>query len=238
MFDQTEWEKRLSTVMPALEGWCSTEKALKLVEVIITHKIDQVIEIGIYGGKSLVPMALAVKEVNPNGRCIGIDAWDTKVAVQEKTSEGNDEWWSRLDIIRIKNDFLKYLCESSLAGIIRIIELPATESLAIFRRWRYRNQFGLIHIDGNHSARQSLRDLKMAYSVLPANGIIVLDDINWHTLAKTHKWLIKRSKTIFEAGDYGIYQIKTSAYWRLEAYCVKLLRKIFHRVLPTRNRFE
>jgi len=207
MFNQNEWQTRLSTVMPALEGWCTTEKALKLVEVIITNQIHQIIEIGIYGGKSLIPMALAVKEVNPAGRCFGIEAWDTKIAIEEKTSIENDDWWAKLDIIRIKNDFLKYITQSSLTEIIRIIELPVTEGLAIFMKKRYRNKIGLIHIDGNHSERQAFHDVKMAYTILPADGVIVLDDIDWHSLAKAHTWLRKRSKTIFEASSFGIYQI-------------------------------
>jgi predicted O-methyltransferase YrrM len=210
MFNEKEWQTRLSTVMPALEGWCTVDKALKLVEVILTYQIDHVVEIGVYGGKSLVPMALAVKEVSPNGRCFGIEAWDTKIAIEEKTSPENDAWWSSLDLIRIKNNFLHYLTQSALTDIIRIIELPVTDSLEIFQKERYRHKIGLIHIDGNHSEKQAFDDVQRAYAILPSGGVIVLDDINWLSLAKAHQWLLQHSDTLFEATNYGIYQVKKS----------------------------
>ena len=214
MFNETEWQTKLATVMPALEGWCTPEKALKLVEVIITNHIHQVVEIGIYGGKSLIPMALAVQAVNPtSGNCYGIEAWSNQVAIEEQTCPENDTWWSKLDIILIKNKFLKYLTESSLAGIVRIIELPVTESLQIFKQRRYRRKIGLIHVDGNHSENQSVRDVKLAHSILHHNGVLVLDDIDWQSVAKAHRWIKNHGVTMFEAPGFGIYRIK-KPLWR------------------------
>ena len=50
--------------MKELEGWCTDNKASILIDLILESKPTIIVEIGVFGGKSLVPMAFALKENN------------------------------------------------------------------------------------------------------------------------------------------------------------------------------
>ena len=47
--------------MGELEGWCTRHKASVMMDLIFWTKPKVVVEIGVWGGKSLIPMAFAVK---------------------------------------------------------------------------------------------------------------------------------------------------------------------------------
>ena len=55
-----------------------------------------VVEIGVWGGKSLVPMANALR-ANGSGKIYGIDPWDNQESIKEIMNEANLEFWNRAD---------------------------------------------------------------------------------------------------------------------------------------------
>ena len=58
----------------SLEGWCSEDKMVKLYDLIIKTKPSFLVEIGVFGGKSLLSQAFALKE-NNKGIIHGVDSW-------------------------------------------------------------------------------------------------------------------------------------------------------------------
>ena len=48
--------------MDELEGWCAKDKAATLIDLVLMLKPKIVVEIGVFGGKSLVPIAYALQE--------------------------------------------------------------------------------------------------------------------------------------------------------------------------------
>ena len=64
------------------DGWCSIEKAYALASAIIALRPGVVVEIGIWAGRSLIPMALALKKVGA-GKIIGIDPWRAEESAKE-----------------------------------------------------------------------------------------------------------------------------------------------------------
>ena len=87
-----------------LEGWCSEEKGHLIAKFILSKKLYRGVEIGIYGGRSIVPAAAALRELG-KGEIYGIEAWNPQVAITNKTSELNDEWWANLNFYPIKESF-------------------------------------------------------------------------------------------------------------------------------------
>ena len=81
--------------MDQLEGWCTKNKASLLIDLIFMLKPETIVEIGVWGGKSLVPMAYALKIMN-NGMVYGIDPWDNEASIQEMEGD-NFEWWSNVN---------------------------------------------------------------------------------------------------------------------------------------------
>ncbi len=159
-----------------LEGWCSREKAEALAEIVLRDKPEVCVEIGVYGGRSLVPVAAALRQIG-KGAIYGIETWRADVAIQHVTNAENDGWWAALDFNRIKSTFLQFIAEQGLAMQVRIIEAPAADAAAMFGSIDY------LHIDGAHSIFNAAEDTVLYGKKVRKGGTIVLDDANWPTTA-------------------------------------------------------
>ena len=62
--------------MSQCTGWCSIAKGEFLVDLVLKHQPKVIVEIGVWGGRSLIPMASALKSLG-EGIAYGIDPWDS-----------------------------------------------------------------------------------------------------------------------------------------------------------------
>ena len=53
----------IADVVPRLNGWCSVNKAQHLAAMVCALQPVTAVEIGVFGGKSLIPMAMAMKRI-------------------------------------------------------------------------------------------------------------------------------------------------------------------------------
>lgn len=162
--------QRIEKVHPTLQGWCSLDKAFTLASLVVAFRPAVIVEIGVYGGKSLIPMALACQAVG-KGIVIGIDPWSTEVAIREQTSVEDREWWGKLDLEKIRVDFMAKLAELNLENFVRIERkesrnIPAPNSISIF------------HCDGAHNDTAMHDMAKFAPRVI-VGGYCVTDDSDW-----------------------------------------------------------
>lgn len=155
-----------------LDGWCSAEKADLLFRLVKESRPETCVEIGIFGGRSIVPIAAALLQ-NGSGRVFGIETWSPIVATEYVTSEQNDDWWRKVDFPAIKARFIGFLCEHHLTTVIRIVEAPASRAASIFDR------IDFLHIDGAHSMMNAAEDVVLYSKLVPSGGIVVFDDVNW-----------------------------------------------------------
>lgn len=185
--------------MDELKGWCSKEKAAVLVELILRLKPMKVVEIGVYGGKSLVPMAYAVRE-NGFGKVYGIDPWDVSESVQGMDGV-NYTWWNAIDHQKILRGLNRKIIKFNLRNQIRLIKSTSEQASPI-------HHIDLLHIDGNHSSKTSYQDVTKWAPLVNSGGIIIFDDIGWETTARSVEWLDKHCKKVREySGDntWGIW---------------------------------
>jgi len=96
----------------SLEGWCSFDKANKLYQLVIENKPKVIVEIGVFGGKSLFSQALALQE-NNFGKIYGIDPWSKEASIENLKDPIDIKWWSELDY-----DFILTDAKNSLMKII------------------------------------------------------------------------------------------------------------------------
>ncbi|MBT9370037.1 class I SAM-dependent methyltransferase [Rhizobium sp. CSW-27] len=157
-----------------LQGWCSDEKANYIVDVILELKPEVCVEIGVYGGRSLVPAAAALR-ANQKGVIYGIETWSPQVAVEYKTTVVNDEWWLKVDFSKIKSSFLKFIVENGLSDFVKLIELPSASASTAFTEIDY------LHIDGAHSVFNAAEDVVLYAKKVRKGGVIIMDDANWKT---------------------------------------------------------
>jgi methyltransferase family protein len=180
----------------ALDGWCTEHKALFMAEQILRYGYRRGVEIGVFGGRSVVPIALAMNLLG--GEVSGIDAWSRTVAVEDPINRGDTEWWTNVDLTAVKRRFLSYLADSEVAEIIRIIEAPSRDAVRLFRRRRSGERVDFLHIDGGHSEAQALGDARRWIGVVRPGGMIVLDDFHWPSVLSARRFLRSRCATVAE----------------------------------------
>ena len=173
-------KKKIFREMKDLEGWCTYEKASVLMDIIFEHRPDVVVEIGVWGGKSFIPMAAALQYLG-KGMIYGIDPWKSEDSIVG-FDDANTDWWSKVNHEKIKNGFLNKLHQLHLTDYSTIIEASSADAPLIGR-------IDMIHIDGNHSEASALYDVKKWVPHVKKGGYIIFDDVDWPTTAKAVKWL-------------------------------------------------
>jgi len=172
--EMNELLESIKQILPSIHGWCSFEKASKFVEFIIDRKPDLCVEIGVFGGSSLVPQALALKE-NKKGKIFGIDPWTNDAALEAMQSEEHKKWWSDLDIENIYNHCCHNLIINNVDKYCSLIRDKAENVVDRFDN----ESIDILHIDGNHSEELSYKDAVLYLPKLKSGGLVFFDDIWW-----------------------------------------------------------
>jgi predicted O-methyltransferase YrrM len=159
-----------------LPGWCTREKAVLIAAAVLAERPMVSVEIGVFGGRSLVPCAAALKHLGA-GAVYGIEAWSPGIAVENPTSAANDDWWSTVDFARVKHDFYRFVADHDLTGQVRVIEAPSGRAAPLF------DSIDFLHIDGSHSVVNAAEDVILYVRKVRPGGTVIFDDVNWQSTA-------------------------------------------------------
>src|SRR5579863_4686167 len=69
---------RINDCLGGIDGWCTPAKAQWLARFIVDRRASHILEIGVFGGKSLIPMALAAQSVSES-QVVGVEPWRADV---------------------------------------------------------------------------------------------------------------------------------------------------------------
>jgi FkbM family methyltransferase len=199
-------DARIRDAVPRMEGWCTERKALWLADLIGSNGCKDVLEIGIFGGRSLIPMAMAVQSLGTGGRVLGIEAWSNSVAVATETTAENDDWWQKVDMKAIKTGFLSSVVRNDVADTVVVLEMSSDKAFAVIETLGI-GPFDLVHVDGSHSEEQALRDVRQWAPLVRPGGILVLDDILWPSVRAAREHVRQTFADIEE-----IVETDTAAY--------------------------
>jgi hypothetical protein len=159
----------ISSTVPTMDGWCSLEKACVLASLTLAMKPVSAIEIGIWAGRSLLPVAMAMKVIG-SGVITGIDPYSPQESAKSEVGE-SEKWWAAQDHKAIKEKFLAFVRYFQVEPHVRHIEKPSDQVELNINPM-------LLHIDGSHTD-QAVRDAERFGKLVPLGGIVVMDDINW-----------------------------------------------------------
>jgi len=164
---QVEWE-----VMAAMPGWCRREKAEAMVRLITLGHVRTVVEVGVYGGRSLQAMAL------------GLAAAPVSADLIDPMLVGIDPW-NPAYIGEIADQLLRDVTAHMRARWPRVMLLRApSESIVQFGR-----AVDLVHIDGDHTPPAPLVDVQAWYPRVRHLGYMVMDDANYGGVVEATTWL-------------------------------------------------
>ncbi len=200
--EQRKVKEQAFARMKQLHGWCTDNKASVLMDLIFNHRPEVVVEVGIYGGKSLIPMAMALQYLK-KGKIYGIDPWEASQSVVG-FMDANSDWWGMLDHEQIMQDYLRKVREFDLEEFVRTLRTTSANSKPIYG-------IDLIHIDGNHSEDSAYFDVQKWIPLVNSGGFIVFDDVDWRTTDRAVEWLDEnciRITTFHEGNAWGIWMKK------------------------------
>lgn len=177
----------IERVVPTMEGWCSVEKAFALASVVIAMRPAISVEIGVFAGRSAIPIALAHKYVG-HGKLIAIDPWSTEAATEGYSKE-HKEWWSKQPLDKIKGQFLNSI---TTLGLDAFVDVEACKSHQV----KDLPAIGLLHVDGQHSM-QALRDVTRFTPMCLSGAFCFMDDVSWEGggPAAGVEWLLRHGWT-------------------------------------------
>jgi hypothetical protein len=153
-------------------GWCSLNKAGCIIdcinEICLTTQDPVCVEIGVYGGKSVIPVVLELQRLQ-KGKMYAIDPWDNIEATKGYDGE-HYNFWSSVDLNNIYSLFTNLLLENKCQDLVEIIMKPSDDAPEI-------DNINFLYIDGQHT-EQAIRDVHKYASKVLVNGYCVVDDIN------------------------------------------------------------
>lgn len=169
--DANAVKNRAFGYMAQLDGWCSNDKAGMLIDLILKGKPEIVLEIGVWGGKSLIPMACAL-QANNKGIIYGIDPWDQNASTQGVTNEINKGFWGVVNHEAIMWGLVDKIAEFDLGKYIKLLKITSEKAPLI-------DGIDILHIDGNHTDEASYLDVTKWVPCVKAGGLVIVDDITW-----------------------------------------------------------
>lgn len=188
--------------MDRIYGWCSHAKASILIDIINRIQAKTIVEIGVWGGKSLVPMAWALKVLG-EGKIYGIDPWDNNESIQGVVNDANRNYWSQVDHEAVFQTLLQNISWFNLENQVELIRSTSADAKPIY-------EIDLLHIDGNHSNCTSYIDVTKWVPLVSSGGWIIVDDISWFengsfTQAESVRWLDEHCYRMGEITDVCVW---------------------------------
>lgn len=174
-----EFKAEMLKAMAPLEGWCTPEKACEMADIILEHKPALAVETGIFGGKSAIPIAMALREAGA-GVLYGIDPWTKDAALDGRQEAAHIEWWSKVDLEAIYNGFVRAAMELQLGYHLRWLRMTSERVAACFGF----NSIDFFHQDSNHSEQVSCREVWMWGPKMKQQSFWVFDDSDWPSTQK------------------------------------------------------
>jgi hypothetical protein len=165
--------REIEDAAPEGGDWCSPDRAVQLAALVVEHRPQVVVELGVWMGGSAVPIALALRHLGV-GQLLAVDAWSTEASVAGQ--EGvNATWWqavgdggherahrvlvSRLEKHRISPERCMVIRQrSDEAAVPPVIDI--------------------LHHDANHGP-QVVTDVERWAAAVRVGGLLILNDLDW-----------------------------------------------------------
>lgn len=190
----------INTYLPQLEGWLTPGRGIEMAEVILDTHPQVVVELGVFGGRSMLAQAFALRENNDGGVIYGVDPWKVEAAL-EGENEANRTWWSKdIDLEAIHRGAVNALWQHNLDPWAVVIRAASQHVHQLFPA------IDVLFIDANHSEVASTRDVTLYVPKVKPGGTITIDDTDWLTTAHAVKLLDAVCELVKDGGNYRVYQ--------------------------------
>ena len=187
----------------SIHGWCTIEKANKLMEIVEASKPTLSVELGVFGGKSLLPIALMSKKLNPASKVIGIDAWSARACVEGTNDKENNDWWVNIDYTKMFRYTQNLMITNGVGDIVELWKETSRDSIVKFSD----NSIDILHQDSNHSEEVTCEEVELYWTKVKEGGYWIFDDTNWPTTQKAQLLLVSKgyTETYSHNGEWKVF---------------------------------
>ncbi|MBW9158440.1 glycosyltransferase [Clostridium tagluense] len=179
-------------------------KTFLMAYLIKYQDMKTFVEIGVYKGKCLLPLAYIIKQ--NKGVAIGIDPYDNMCAreydVEEEKRVAINEFIDKLNFNMIYKDVLAKKEAMGLSSNCEIINKTSESA------WDYlmskRTVINMLHIDGNHDTKYVVMDAEKYIPMVSDFGVVVFNVINWDSVNVVYQKYKAELIPIFECDGFAI----------------------------------
>lgn len=185
--------------------WCPDIKGLTLASMVMAMRPKVVVEIGVWEGGSLIPMAIAAKAIG-NCRVYAIDPWSADASVQYQ-NDINAAWWADAPHEAAYQRFLERLKQFDVTDVVEVVRTRSD-------RFSMYMEIDIWHCDGNHS-EEAINDVLRFAPCIRRGGIAIMDDIHWETNDPSGGGKVEKAVEILELmGFTELYELGTGAVFQ------------------------
>ena len=196
-----EFRDKMIASLPR-EGWYTEEKAATLCDLIFLHQPKVCVEVGVFGGRSLVPQAMALRELGGDRYILGIDPWRLDAALEGDIGRENEEWWkNNVNLEDIYRGFIESVMANRLTFECRWIRDRSENAAKLWDR----KAIDWLHLDSNHSEEVSTRDVALWGPKMAPRSVWIMDDTDWPSQAKAIRMILDHGYGL--AYDGKTYQV-------------------------------
>jgi hypothetical protein len=200
------YKEEICDVLKGCSGWCDPAKGIALAELVMLNTPDVCVEVGVFAGKSLLSTAIGLREVG-GGLVYGVDSWATSDNTPPDESKEGVDWWAKVDLEKIYQEFQGHIHKTGLGNFIRTIRMSSQEAA---RNSCIPLEIDMLHIDGCHSEWSSTSDVVLWLPRLRPGGIVIMDDANWEStqtaIRFVKKFCTEMSVSHAQESVWGIYK--------------------------------
>jgi len=168
--------------VPTLHGWLLPERGCEMADAIFETRPKLCVELGVFGGRSLISQAFALRELNHGGVVVGIDPWRVEDALDGEKDETNRKWWqNNIDIESIHRAAMKAIWDHRLEPWCVAVRAASQYAAPMF------GEIDMLFIDANHSEVASMRDVETWIPKLKAGAYCFLDDLDWPSTKRAYE---------------------------------------------------
>jgi hypothetical protein len=191
-------EAAIESELPRLPGWCTTAKGKRLAA--LAEGAALCVELGVYGGRSLVAVGLALQDQG-RGRLDGVDPYAVEAALEGDNGPAVDAVWQATAFASVERAARSAVERLGLGDRVRFVRARSLDAVRDYAD----GSVDLLHQDSNHSELVSCREVVAWAPKLRPGGLWVFDDSDWATTRAAQRLLLERGFT--EQEDHYLWRV-------------------------------
>ncbi|OGM22833.1 hypothetical protein A2961_01555 [Candidatus Woesebacteria bacterium RIFCSPLOWO2_01_FULL_39_21] len=193
---------KLGKIVESLPGWCTPKKAQRLFDLVIESNSQITCELGVFGGRSFIPMALAHKQKG-TGFALGIDAWRKEASLEGTNSPENNEYWSKINYIEVYRKCTHAIRVNEVDDFCSLIRMRSQDAGFLIAD----NVIDILHQDSAHNIETITAELNLWVPKVKIGGYWVADDLLWEEAKKGYAKLPEFGLEMIEDHhEWGIFK--------------------------------